>query len=294
MTEHTFQLPDGRQLAYACFGPEHGRPVLYFHGTPSSRLEPVFPAVFGVPVQALLQEHNLKIISIDRPGAGRSGFHAKRTLDTFAADVHALAQTIHLSACPLLCWSGGGPYALAMARYYPAVVNHVYIIAGFGSSFSEPEVYDKLGWNKVYFNTARRLPLVLQAALRLAPFIRLKTPIKQKLYDLSNADYAYLKNPSKLDLFLECTTKESCRHGAAGAVQEAQLYFWPFSFSLQQVQTPVDFWWGTEDNVVTYVHAKALEQNLPHVTPHYKPGKGHVSVYIDCLEEILQTIAANY
>jgi hypothetical protein len=60
------------------------------------------------------------------------------------------------------------------------------------------------------------------------------------------------------------------------------------------VQTPVDFWWGTEDNVVTYVHAKALEQNLPCVTPHYKPGKGHVSVYVDCLEEILQTIADNY
>ena len=34
-------LPDGRLLGYAEFGKPDGHPVLYFHGAPSSRLEPM-------------------------------------------------------------------------------------------------------------------------------------------------------------------------------------------------------------------------------------------------------------
>ena len=34
-------LPDGRRLAYAEFGRPDGEPVLYCHGSPSSRLEPL-------------------------------------------------------------------------------------------------------------------------------------------------------------------------------------------------------------------------------------------------------------
>ena len=70
------------------------------------------------------------------------------------------------------------------------------------------------------------------------------------------------------------------------------MYFQPFGYTLPAINTPVHFWWGTEDNMVTYVHAKRLERELPHVTPHYKPGEGHLSIYINYLEEVLQTIAA--
>jgi len=39
--EIRFTLPDGRTLAYAEFGQSSGHPVLDFHGSPSSRLEPL-------------------------------------------------------------------------------------------------------------------------------------------------------------------------------------------------------------------------------------------------------------
>ena len=45
--EQTFSLPDGRQLGYCIVG--EGKPVLYFHGTASSRLETL-----------LLKEEDLK------------------------------------------------------------------------------------------------------------------------------------------------------------------------------------------------------------------------------------------
>lgn len=290
MTEHTLPLADGRTLGYARYGAEGARPVLYFHGTPSSRLEPQILAVYGTPVEVLLQRFGLQLIAVDRPGIGASLFHAARTLMSFADDVQALLQALHIQHCPVLCWSGGGPYTLAMAHRYPGVITGVYMIAGFSASFGEEEVFQKLGWNKMYFNTARHLPLILKGALSLIKHQEIKTPIYQELYDLSNVDYALLKDVDKLNLFLEYTVKEACREDASGAVQEAQIYFEPFPFSLQEIQPPLHFWWGTEDNTVTYIHAKRLEQ-LPRATPHYKPGEGHVSIYVHCLEEVLQTIA---
>lgn len=38
-TENTIKLRDGRTLGYAEYGDPNGRPVLHFHGFPSSRYE---------------------------------------------------------------------------------------------------------------------------------------------------------------------------------------------------------------------------------------------------------------
>ena len=293
MTEHTFQLADGRTLAYARYGAANAQPVLYFHGTPSSRLEPEVMTIYNQPIETLLHQHNLQLISVDRPGIGLSSFHAERSLDSFADDAAALLRSLHIEKCTLLCWSGGGPYGLAMAHHYTSVIKGVYIIAGFSASFSEPGVIERMSWNKVYFNTARSFPLALKSTFAVIKHLQVKTPIMQDLYDLADIDYALLKDPGKLNLFLKCTLKEACRNGAEGPVQEAQVYFQPFPFSLHAIQTPVHFWWGTEDNMVTYVHAKKLEQEVPHVTPHYKPGQGHVSIYVNYMNEVLQAIAAS-
>jgi len=292
VTEHTLPLPDGRTLGYARFGDENAQAVLYFHGTPSSRLEPVIMDVFGKPLEALLQRYKLQLISIDRPGMGQSTFSKAHTIDSFASDVKILMQALHLQPCALLCWSGGGPYALAMAYHYPHLITRLFIVAGFSASFGDKEVFEKMSWNKMYFNTARKMPLALEASLALIKHQEIKTPIHQHLYDLSNVDYFFLKNVDQLNGFLQYTIKEACRDSADGPVQEAQLYFQPFAYSLRALETPVHFWWGTEDNMVIYEHAKRLEKDLPHVTPHYKPGEGHLSIYINYMEEVLHTIAA--
>ncbi len=291
MTDLRFQLADGRQLAYAVYGPDDGLPVVYFHGTPSSRLEPLLMNVYGRDLELLLQQYHLRLIAVDRPGMGFSTFHPGRTFTTFADDVHQLLQHLHISTCRLLCWSGGGPYALTMAHRFPQVVQKVCMIAAFSSSFGNPEVYEPMGWNKMYFNTARKAPLLLQGSLAIMKRIHVTSPVSQRWYDLSNVDYALMKKVDWLNGLMAVTTKEACAKGTAGAVQDAQLYFQPFPYSLREITVPVHFWWGTEDNVVIYKHAKNMEKALPQVIPHYKKGEGHLSVYVHCFEEILQVLA---
>jgi pimeloyl-ACP methyl ester carboxylesterase len=68
MTENSIQLPDKRELAYALFGPGDGEPILYFHGTPSSRLEPSLLDGYNIDLKSLLHKYNVHLISLDRPG----------------------------------------------------------------------------------------------------------------------------------------------------------------------------------------------------------------------------------
>lgn len=291
MQDQLLQLPDGRVLGYTIYGPEQGRPVLYFHGTPSARLEPLVVLIYNVPLFLLLAQYNLRLIAVDRPGMGHSTYDEQRSFKSFAQDAKALLDHLEVAACPLLCWSGGGPYALSMAYYYPQVIRGLFIIAGFSRSFGEEEVFEQMGWNKVYFNTARRLPIALHGMLEVVKHAKLNSPISQKLYDLATADYVYLKDVDKLKAFLDVTVREALQPGTDGAVQEAALYFAPYGFRLQQMETPVHFWWGTDDNTVTYIHAKSMERMLPHVFPHYKTNEGHVSIYIKYIHEVLEAIS---
>ena len=291
MQDLLFQLPDGRTLGYAVYGPDDGQPVLYFHGTPSSRLEPLITLIYDLPLPSLLASNHLKLIAVDRPGMGTSAYDENRTFSSFAADAAFLLQHLGIERCALLCWSGGGPYALAMAFLYPQLIHSLFIITGFSCSFSEEEVYGQMGWNKLYFKTAQAAPLVMHAALEVVKHIKISTPISQGMYDLSHADYAYLKDVHKLNAFLDLTVKQALENGADGAIQEAALYFEPFPYRLQEIGTPVHFWWGTEDFTVGYIHAKRMERELPHVVPHYKPGEGHLSLYIKYLPEILSAIS---
>lgn len=60
------RLKDGRTLAYCEYGLPDGKPVLFFHGHPGSRLE------FSVfDPGDLASELGLRIIAADRPGHGR-------------------------------------------------------------------------------------------------------------------------------------------------------------------------------------------------------------------------------
>ncbi len=62
----THQLADGRKLSYTAIGPSHGRPVLFFHGTPGSA-----PNLFLLANEARAARHSLRILAVDRPGIGK-------------------------------------------------------------------------------------------------------------------------------------------------------------------------------------------------------------------------------
>lgn len=90
---HTFSLADGRKLGYADYGDPNGKPILYQHGLPGSRIE-------ATRYHGVGKELGLRIISIDRPGLGWSSPFKKfgaRTVKSWVDDVNELAEGLGLS-----------------------------------------------------------------------------------------------------------------------------------------------------------------------------------------------------
>src|SRR5947209_14262034 len=112
--DQTVDLPDGRRLGYAEVGEPRGKPVLYFHGVPGSRLD--FTAA---RCDEALRAVAVRFIGADRPGFGLSDKKPGRGHADWPADVSALADSLELDRFAVLGYSRGGPYALACAALIP-------------------------------------------------------------------------------------------------------------------------------------------------------------------------------
>ena len=97
---------------------------MYFHGTPSSRLD----LCFG---EQLAAECGVRLVSFDRPGYGGST-PAPFGLASIAADAHAVADELGIAGFATLGQSGGGPGALAAAAVPGGRVTRVGIASGPG------------------------------------------------------------------------------------------------------------------------------------------------------------------
>src|SRR5687768_587770 len=291
MTEHTIVLPGGRKLGYAVYGTADGSPVLYFHGTPSSRLEPQLLNFYGVDIESYLAKKRLRLIAVERQGMGLSTFNPQGSFLSFAEDAAQLLTALHISNCSLICWSGGGPYALAMAWKYPSIIKVVFIICGFSRQFTK-EVTALMTYNKWYFRTAKYTPWLLGFVLNRIRHSRSKISIPQWITGLPDADYNLLKQPEGLRQLAAHTVKEACRNGAKGPIHEARLYYNPFGFDIAHIQQPVHYWWGDLDNTVIHLHAKAVEEGIKNSVLHYKKGEAHLSLWVNYFTEVIDTIYA--
>jgi pimeloyl-ACP methyl ester carboxylesterase len=109
-------LQDGRVLGYAKYGDRAGRLVLYFAGSPSSRLLH--------PPEAATSSLGARVIVIERPGLGLSDFQRGRRLLDWPEDVRQLADAVGMDRFPVVGVSGGAPYAAVCAYRIPVRLWH--------------------------------------------------------------------------------------------------------------------------------------------------------------------------
>jgi pimeloyl-ACP methyl ester carboxylesterase len=111
LRDATIRLGDGRALAYAEWGDRQGAPVLLFHGTPMSRL--------WCPDENVTAASRVRLLTIDRPGIGRSDVLPRRTFGDWPGDVAEFGDVLGIDEFGVVGWSAGGPYAAACAARIP-------------------------------------------------------------------------------------------------------------------------------------------------------------------------------
>jgi pimeloyl-ACP methyl ester carboxylesterase len=130
-------LPDGRTLAADDVGAPDGRPLIYVHGTPDSRLA-------RHPDDGIARRLGVRLVAIDRPGFGHSSPDPAGTVASFGRDVGVLGRELGLEDVAVLGWSAGAVAALGVAAACGPLVRTVGIAAGLppGPAYDDPEVLD--------------------------------------------------------------------------------------------------------------------------------------------------------
>jgi pimeloyl-ACP methyl ester carboxylesterase len=118
-------LPDGRVLEYWDGGDPEGRVMLLHPGTPESR-------VMGLCGHDAAVETGVRLVSVNRPGYGRSTPITEPSLLSVGRDTAALAAQLRLDEYAVVGLSGGGPFAVATAVADPLHVRAVGIVGGIG------------------------------------------------------------------------------------------------------------------------------------------------------------------
>jgi pimeloyl-ACP methyl ester carboxylesterase len=134
------RLRDGRALAFAEWGVLEGRPVLAFHGAPGSRLW--CPDDFD-PGKTTT-ECGVRLITVDRPGYGRSDPLPGRTLLGWADDVEQLLDALSIDRCPVVGVSAGAPHAMACAVRLPQRLTRLGSVGGEGPIYQVPGLWEQL------------------------------------------------------------------------------------------------------------------------------------------------------
>jgi pimeloyl-ACP methyl ester carboxylesterase len=128
----TFTLPDERALGYLSVG--EGKPIFYFHGLPSSRLDVLY-------LQEYATSRNLQFIGVDRPGFGLSTYTPRTSLRDFGVDINYLADSLGFDTFTLIGYSGGGPSVLTYCTLFPERVAQAVIISSPSMPLNADEMF---------------------------------------------------------------------------------------------------------------------------------------------------------
>jgi pimeloyl-ACP methyl ester carboxylesterase len=286
-TENTIKLRDGRTLGYAEFGDPNGKPVLHFHGSPSSRYE-------GNNARSIEIATRLKarLIVVERPGFGLSDFKPGRTFADWPDDVVEFADALHLERFAVMGYSSGGPYSAACAWKIPQRLTRAGIVSG-PSPLDAPGALH--GINKTTrqsLSMARRVPWLLSLVYCLTALNLKHAPARaftQLAKELSEPDGAVLAQADVRDVFVKSGI-EAFRSGTRGITWDDVLITRPWGFQLQDIKTPVYLWQGEADYLVPPSQGRYLAKTIPNCQSKFYPNEGHFSLFITHCEEILSTI----
>lgn len=274
-------LDDGRRVAWEDVGPRDGAPVLFFHGTPGSRLQ---RRVFMSDQQ--ICDAGLRMITIDRPGCGHSDPLPCRLIEDVPADVAAVLERLRLDRVALLAFSGGTPYALAAASALPA--RCLCIVSGDSPPYRVPGLPEG-----VAAKAARRPRLttwtlrLLALGARLSP--GMTTDVGARM--LSPVDRAVVEPVEMRQRFI-AMLQDALRQGPEGVLRDLQLADCEWEVVPPNGSIPVHLWHGEADTDAPVSIAYYLASHLPGATLHTLSNEGHVSAFVRHAPEILAQLAA--
>ena len=281
--DQAIRLLDGRRMAYCEWGDLKGRPVIWLHGSPASRL--------FCPDEEATEAAGVRFITMDRPGYGRSDPRPGRTILSWVDDYVELSGQLGLPPCPVVGWSSGGPYALALGSRAPDRVTTIGLAASVGPIEHVPGALDD-------FTPVRRAAIELLIKHRTAGIAAVQENAAWLEGDgwesmfaesWSVDDDRVLANSATLDA-MKALSREAARQGSAGLAADDIAEYSPWGFSVADIRHPVHIWSGASDAAVGQKPAAYFAATIPGATLVTFARAGHllpISHWGEMLAELL-------
>lgn len=290
-TDHQVKLKDGRTIGYAEYGHSQGKPILHFHGTPSSRLEGNCYNNLNEVATTL----GVRLIFPDRPGIGLSDFKPHRTLLDWADDVAELADCLNISQFSIIGLSGGVPHALACAYKVPHRLTQIGLMGGISPLDKSDIFQDMSNSNKLQITIARKAPWLLRFIFWLVSRDFHKNPdsaIAQLANELSEPDKAVFACFNFKASFIEMI-REAFRSGTRGVGRDQTIIARQWGFKLDEIDVKTYLWHGEMDTLCSIGMGRYLAGAIPNCSARFLPKEGHISLYVNYYKEILTTLISN-
>jgi pimeloyl-ACP methyl ester carboxylesterase len=280
MCSQIFTLPDGLKLGYVVEG--EGKPVIYFHGTASSRLEILLLKQFA-------HENKLRLIGIDRPGYGLSTFKDRINLRDFTPDVNALADHLVLGKFAVLSWSGGGPFALTYIALNPDRVTHAVAVGCPDLPFDPSTAHN----NNPLAKFAMKSPFLAKWALGMfrKSILAANRDIdgylasrsgRSMLADWPKPDARFFSDPTWLKLMYAAIAEGFRQNGNSVKTiyQEHRLFMKPWNEPIEQIPAgKLTLWQGAQDKTCPASNAQKIAQAVKGSSVELFPDEGHCVMF---------------
>ena len=269
-----------RQLCYAESGVRNGVPVFYFHGIPGSRLDQ--PASEDV-----LRHLNIRLITIDRPGYGKSEYVAGRKLLDWPETVEQLANALGIEQFYILGFSAPVAYAAACASRLSNRVKAMALVGAI-APLDKPGMMEVLpDATRGMYSQALASPSVL-AQLLAQTIVNAEGVLNFFQQITSDPDRHIFSLPAFGEKFL-VHVKEGLAQGMSGAATDMSIVAGPWGFELSEIVTPVRLWHGQADLLNPVSMSQYLNEELPNSELTILPDSGHFSWVLQ-FEEILGSL----
>ncbi|MEO7429306.1 MAG: alpha/beta hydrolase [Acidimicrobiales bacterium] len=268
------QLPDGRTLAYDDVGDPRGTPVVYLHGTPDSRLA-------RHPDDSVNSAEGIRLLAVDRPGAGDSDLNPRATLSSLGTDLVHLLDGLGIERAVLLGWSAGGLFALAAATVLGDRALAVGLVGTLPpvEAYADPEVVAALGpARRSFVDMAAELDPE-ELAAELAPYL-VPQPITPDLALEHVLEAAGERGREELATVpgaaqqLARALEASVRQGMAGLRCDLALQL-ESGLELSTLHAPVRTFHGADDPASPPEVGAWLASHLPNAVLDLVPQAGH-------------------
>lgn len=288
-----WEYAPGKLLAWNEFGDPAGKPVFYYHGWPSSRLQARL-------AHHLAAERGIRLISMDRPGIGRSTLVPKRTLDEWPELMARFADHLGLEKFGQLGVSGGGPYVLACAAKIPERLTGSAVLAGMVPLPLTDQ--GRSGLHPIYrlLIPLRKLPAPLfTLGFKIAAFTCKcppdRFPMTLLVKSLAEKDRTIMLHSKEIWEVLTRSFTEGVvsSSGGQGVMTDAEIYLSKPGFKVETVNHPIHYWHGGDDRNIPISLVRDLSEQMPKAELNIKEDLGHFSLAVYCASAALDEIASS-